>query len=191
MARQAVESAVSDVELALLNGGADLAALVVAARLRGDGRLGLEGAALIAGQPFDTDTTSTADVSLERELLARVSDAPGLAAPAVLRSVAHSRAASRMMAELTARGLLWPGEKRPTRRGRKLIRHARKDARALLDSGQRPRLPLQIALFGEAVLWSADPALARAARAPLQTLTAEYGYHVAPRNWPNDRYTVA
>jgi len=183
MAHQAAESSLSNVELALLNGGPDLAAIVVAALLRRDGRLELDGDALIAVEPLGTDTTATGDASLERELIARASDASGLAAPAILRSVAHSRAASRMMAELTARDLLRPGGTRPTKRGRRPIRHAHQDA--LRDSTGPQRLALLIALFGGAVLWSADPALARAVGAPLQTRTAEYGYDVAPTDWPN------
>ena len=52
------------------------------------------------------------------------------------------------------------------------------------------RLPLLVALFGAGVLWSADPALARAVGAPLHSMTAEFGYVVAPRTRSNNQSSV-
>lgn len=176
-------AALSDVELALLNGGPELAALTAATRLRHRSSADLPGVAT-------TDLAPLADTAdgLERELFEALRDAPGRPAAVVLAELAAGDAVVWMQAALQRVGLLRDGT--PTRRGRRLIRQARNDLEAHGTIDAAERLSRAVALGGGAVLWSADPAFAREHEVPLRTLTAEYGYEVEPKRWPNSKYTT-
>ena len=71
----------------------------------------------------------------------------------------------------------WLARKRPwaTARGHALVSRQRTSNRDLSTTGSGPQLPLAVALYGGAVLWTADPAIALAWNVPRENASGGTG----------------
>ena len=165
-------------ELAMLHGGPPLAVTIAAARLHRMGALTVDAAGNRVG-PAPAPSYDDDDVSdLELELYHAVRRAPGIAADSLCDRVEQGTAVERMIAELTASGLLSKQGRRRRTSGSSTVTHtftggrrwATREGEALLCAQRDPRhrrvrppdLLLPVALRGGDMLWAVDPILAAA-----------------------------